>query len=232
MTDQPMSDQPMVTRQLSVYPRFERLWHWTQMVLIFFLLFTGFAINGVHHLMPFKPAVMLHTLAALGLLGIWIFATFWLFTTGTWKQFVPTLEGMLHVIFYYAVGVFKGKKHPYRKVLLRKHNPLQAATYFGLKWFVFPAIWSTGLLYLTYNFWGPAVTDASFWLWLIANLHLLAAYVIAAFVIVHVYLLTVGHGFRAHVKPMITGYDEVDLTAAEEAYLEADEPWRLKPREG
>ena len=56
--------------------------------------------------------------------------------------------------------------------------------------------------------------------------------VIAAFVIVHVYLLTVGHGFRAHVKPMITGYDEVDLTAAEEAYLEADEPWRLKPREG
>lgn len=222
----------MTKRIVKVYPRFERFWHWGQVALILTLMVTGFGLNGVHSLIPFGPAVMLHTVAALALLALWIFATFWLFTTGTWKQFVPTLEGMLHVIFYYAVGVFKGKKHPYRKVLLRKHNPLQAATYFGLKWFVFPAIWSTGLLYLTYNFWGPAVTDASFWLWLIANLHLLAAYVIAAFVIVHVYLLTVGHGFRAHVKPMITGYDEVDLTAAEEAYLEADEPWRLKPREG
>jgi thiosulfate reductase cytochrome b subunit len=222
----------MVKRIVKVYPRFERFWHWGQVALIVVLMVTGFGLNGVHSLIPFGPAVMLHTAAALALLALWVFATFWLFTTGTWKQFLPTLEGMLHVIFYYAVGVFKGKRHPYRKVLLRKHNPLQAATYFGLKWFVFPAIWSTGLLYLTYNWWAGSVPDASFWIWLIANLHLAAAYVIAAFVIVHIYLLTVGHGFRAHVRPMITGYDEVELTPEEEAYLEADEPWRLKPQKG
>ncbi|WP_428543654.1 hypothetical protein [Profundibacter sp.] len=41
-------------------------------------------------------------------------------------------------------------------------------------------------------------------------------------------MLTIGHGFRAHVKPMITGYDEIDLSPEEEAYLQNDEPWRLK----
>ncbi|MDQ2088587.1 cytochrome b/b6 domain-containing protein [Marimonas arenosa] len=223
----------MVKRIVKVYPRFERFWHWSQVILILTLMVTGFGINGLHGFVSFGTAVTVHTIAALLLLALWIFSTFWLVTTGTWRQFTPTLEGMMHVIFYYAVGVFKGKKHPYRKVLWRKHNPLQAATYFVLKWIVFPVIWITGLLYLTFNFWGSAVTDASFWLWLLANLHLLAAYVIVTFLIIHLYLLTVGgHGFGAHVKPMITGYDEVELTAEEEAYLEADEPWRLKPQEG
>ncbi|MEZ5722267.1 MAG: cytochrome b/b6 domain-containing protein [Paracoccaceae bacterium] len=219
--------RPMVTRLVNVYPRFERFWHWTQMALIFFLLFTGFAINGVHHLMPFKPAVMLHTLAALLLLAIWIFATFWLFTTGTWRQFLPKLEGMVAVARFYAWGVFKGEEHPYRKTMWRKLNPLQAATYFAVKWAIFPAIWGSGLLYLTYNFW-EGIPNSGFWITVVANLHLLAAFAVLSFVIVHVYLLTIGHGFRHHVQPMVTGFDEVELTPEQEAYLEQNEPWRLK----
>lgn len=217
----------MTKRCVKVFPFFERFWHWSQVLLIMILMFTGFGLNGVHSILPFGPAVMLHTFAALALLALWIFATFWLFTTGTWKQFVPKLEGMIQVARFYAFGVFRGEEHPYRKVFWRKHNPLQAATYFGLKWFVFPAIWISGLLYLTYGFWdAPGAQDS---LWIIANIHLLAAYVVAAFVIVHVYLLTVGHGFRSHVRPMITGYDEIDLTPEQEAYLETNEPDRIRP---
>lgn len=220
----------MAKRYVKVYPRFERLWHWMQVLLILTLLFTGMGLNGVHSVLPFGPAVMLHTIAALALLGLWIFATFWLFTTGTWRQFIPRIEGMIEVAKFYAYGVFKGQEHPYHKIYWRKHNPLQAATYFGLKWFVFPAIWITGLLYLTYNYWGEGARGTAA-ITVIANLHLLAAYVIAAFVIVHVYLLTVGHGFRSHVQPMITGYDEIELTPEQEAYLEKNEPGRLKPAE-
>ena len=36
---------------------------------------------------------------------------------------------------------------------------------------------------------------------IVANQHLLAGYLVAAFIIVHLYLLTIGSGFRAHVKP-------------------------------
>lgn len=217
----------MTKRIVKVYPRFERLWHWMQVVLIMALMVTGMGLNGVHSLLPFGPAVMLHTMAALALLTLWIFATFWLFTTGTWRQFIPKIEGMLSVARFYAYGVFKGEEHPYEKLFWRKHNPLQAATYFILKWLIFPAIWVTGLLYLTYNFWADSNSVVA--ITLIANLHLLAAYVVGAFIIVHIYLLTVGHGFRAHVKPMITGYDEIDLTPEQEAYLETNEPGRLKP---
>ncbi|MCW9042828.1 MAG: cytochrome b/b6 domain-containing protein [Pseudopelagicola sp.] len=217
----------MTKRIVKVYPRFERFWHWMQVVLIMALMVTGMGLNGVHSLIPFGPAVMLHTLAALALLALWIFATFWLFTTGTWKQFIPKIEGMVSVARFYAYGVFKGEEHPYEKIFWRKHNPLQAATYFVLKWFIFPAIWVTGLLYLTYNFWAGSNSVVA--ITIIANLHLFAAYVIGAFIIVHIYLLTVGHGFRQHVKPMVTGYDEIDLTPEQEAYLETNEPGRLKP---
>lgn len=48
--------------------------------------------------------------------------------------------------------------------------------------------------------------------------------------IAHVYLLTVGGSFRDHVRPMLTGFDKVDLTPEEEAYLAQDEPGRLRAR--
>jgi len=217
----------MAKRCVKVFPFFERFWHWSQVLLILTLLFTGLGLNGAHNLIPFGPAVMLHTVAALTLLVLWVFATFWLFTTGTWKQFIPKIEGMLQVARFYVYGVFKGEEHPYEKIFWRKHNPLQAATYFGLKWFVFPAIWISGLLYLTYNFWGDGA-EGTFWLTVIANIHLMAAYVVAAFVIVHVYLLTVGHGFLSHVRPMVTGYDEIELTPEQEAYLETNEPTLIR----
>lgn len=217
----------MPSRQVKVYPRFERFWHWTQMALIFVLLFTGLGLYGAHGLIPFKPAVMLHSIAALLLLAIWIFATFWLFTTGTWRQFVPRLDGMLAVARFYAFGVFRGETHPYTKTIWRKLNPLQAATYFAVKWVLFPAIWASGLLYLTYNGW-EGLPGADVGIVVVANLHLLAAFAILAFVIVHVYLLTIGHGFRHHVRPMVTGFDEVELTPEQEAYLEQNESWRLK----
>ena len=54
------------------------------------------------------------------------------------------------------------------------------------------------------------------------------AFAILAFIIIHLYLLTTGGSFVHHVAPMITGYDEVELTDAELAYLEQDEPQRLK----
>jgi len=56
----------------------------------------------------------------------------------------------------------------------------------------------------------------------------MAAIAIVVFVIAHVYLLTVVGSFVNHVKPMITGYDEVELSDEKLAYLQADEPRVLK----
>ena len=217
----------MTTRSIMIYSRFERFWHWAQMTLVFLLLFTGFAIHGLHHAVDFHTAVNLHTWSAIALIVLWLFAIFWHLTTGTWRHYLPTTNGLWQVARFYAYGIFKGERHPYRKAYWRKHNPLQALAYLSLKLFLFPAIWITGLAYLGYNLWED-LPAASNWLMAVAVIHTLSAFAILAFVIAHVYMLTIDHGFLTHLKPMITGYDEVDLTEAEEAYLEERKSVRMK----
>ena len=217
----------MITTKLMVFKRFERLWHWSQMALIFTLLFSGAAIYGVNPLMTFADAVTLHTWAAIILIALWLFATFWLFTTGQWRHYMPTTENFVQVARFYAFGIFKGEHHPYRKTYRRKHNPLQAVTYLLVKTVIFPAVWLSGIPYLLISFGiGGFLND--FGLGNIALVHTAAAIAITVFIIAHVYLLTTGHSFVEHVKPMITGYDDVELTDEELSYIKADEPGLLK----
>ena len=156
-------------------------------------------------------------------LTVWIFATFWLFTTRTWRHFIPTVKGMWGVLRYYVLGIFKGERHPYRKAYWRKHNPLQALTYLMLKIVLFPVIWVSGLVYLFYFLWRD-IPHATQLLDGVALVHTAAAFTILVFVIIHVYMLTTGHSFKAHLMPMVTGFDDVDLTPEEEAYLLKDQP--------
>ena len=216
----------MAVYKVKVFTRFERFWHWTQAALIFILLFSGFAIHGFFRPTGFENLVWTHVVAASALIVLWIFAIFWHLTTGNWRHYLPTTQGLFKVARYYAWGIFRDEDHPYRKRFWHKHNPLQALAYLGLKLFLFPAIWITGLAYLLYGFWSQGASTAPLLEW-VAVIHTLFAFLMAAFVIIHIYLLTTGHSFKEHVSPMITGYDEVELTDAEKAYLEQDEPGRV-----
>lgn len=211
-----------------IFSRFERFWHWSQMFLIMLLIFSGFRIHGFYEGISFGVAVEIHTFSAITLLALWIFAVFWLFTTGTWKHFIPTKEGLFKVVRYYAYGIFKNEAHPYKKTYLRKHNPLQALSYLILKIFLFPAIWISGLLYLTYGFWDESIGNSTTMLTFVAVIHTISAFAIVIFIIAHVYLLTTGHSFIKHIKPMITGFDEVELTDEEIAFLKADQPNKIR----
>ncbi|MCK5336808.1 MAG: cytochrome b/b6 domain-containing protein, partial [Gammaproteobacteria bacterium] len=142
----------------------------------------------------------------------------------TWRHYVPTTNGLWRVARFYAYGIFKGERHPYRKAYWRKHNPLQALSYLALKLFLFPAIWISGLAYLFAGAWGGS-GDSLMW---VALIHTAVAFAIAVFVIAHIYLLTTGHSFKEHVMPMINGFDEVELSDEEEAYLEQDMPDQIK----
>ncbi len=213
----------MAIRRVKIFSLFERFWHWSQMLLIMALMFSGFGLHGFHHLIDFEQAVTLHTYAALSLLLLWAFSIFWLFTTRTWRHFIPTAKGMWQVLHFYVIGIFKGEHHPYRKAYWRKHNPLQALTYLMLKIVLFPLIWISGLIYLFYFLWRDAA-HATDWLQGAALIHTGAAFAILVFVLIHVYMLTIGGSFREHLMPMITGFDDVDLTPEEEAYLLEGEP--------
>lgn len=193
--------------RLYLFTRFERFWHWSQAALIITLLFSGFAIHGSHALLDFRTAVEVHEVAAWLLIALWIFAIFWHFTTGQWRQYIPTLTNIQRVALYYARGIFIGALHPYKVTAERKHNPLQRIAYLGVLVLINPLIWISGLLYL---FWGrlePLLPD---WLALesVALAHTGGAFLMLIFLIVHVYLTTTGHTPLAHIRAMITGWEE------------------------
>jgi len=59
-------------------------------------------------------------------------------------------------------------------------------------------------------------------------IHTSVAFAILMFIIIHVYSLTTGDSFKDHVMPMISGFDKVELSKEEEAYLEKDEPQHIR----
>ncbi len=221
------NDNTKATHTVLVFRRFERIWYWSQALSIFILIFTGLVIHGMFSPIPFGLAVTVHTLVAVALLVLWAFAIFWLFTTGEWRQYIPTLKNFFQVAYFYSIGIFKGDSHPYRKTYLRKHNPLQALTYLLVKVVIFPAIWISGIVYLIISI-GVYDFSGIISMGLVAMMHSIAAIAIMVFIIAHVYLLTTGHSFREHVRPMITGYDQVDLTDEELAYLRTVEPMKIR----
>ena len=192
-----------------IFKRFERFWHWAQALLIIFMLISGFEIHGVYKLFGFKNAVQWHTTAAWALIGLWLFAIFWHFTTGEWKQYIPTMQKVDAMIKYYLTGIFTHAPHPFRVTQLSKHNPLQRMAYLGVKLLINPLIWVTGVLLLFYAEW-PAWGIGHWPLGNVALLHTVGALMMLLFLIAHIYLGSTGHTWGAHYKAMITGWEDLE----------------------
>jgi thiosulfate reductase cytochrome b subunit len=197
-----------MSEKIYIFKRFERFWHWGQAGLIMFLMLTAFDIHGTYTVFGFERAVAYHTTAAWTLVGLWIFAIFWHLTTGEWRQYIPTSQKVLAMIHYYLLGIFKNAPHPHRQTQLTKHNPLQRLAYLGVLLFISPLIWVTGWLYLFYDQWA-AWGLGNLNLELIATGHVIGAFMMLLFLIVHVYLITTGATLTSHLKAMITGWEEV-----------------------
>ena len=206
-----------MSQKIYVFKVFERFWHWSQASLIIFMLITGFEVHGSYHLFGFGQAVNLHTIAAWTLIGLWVFAIFWHFTTGEWKQYIPTMDKVLAMIKFYSVGIFINAPHPFHATTLKKHNPLQRLAYLMVKLFINPLIWVSGLAYLYYNELAASKIAglAGLKLGSIALVHTAAAFMMLAFLIGHLYLATTGHTPLAHIKAMISGWEEQDESARE-----------------
>lgn len=215
-------------KRVYIYRLFERFWHWSQAILIFILAITGFEIHDSYRLIGFENAVTIHNVSAISLIILIIFAIFWHFTTGEWKQYIPTTENLFAQVNYYITGIFKNAPHPTRKTILSKLNPLQRLAYLGLKIFMIPLMVITGILYLLYRYPYKGQIEALNVesLETIALLHTFGAFLLIAFIIGHVYLTTTGHTVSSNIKAMITGYE--DLETDEDDKKDSDENSSIK----
>ncbi|MDD5609229.1 MAG: cytochrome b/b6 domain-containing protein, partial [Ignavibacterium sp.] len=160
----------------------------------------------------FRDAVKYHNIAAYMLIILIVFAVFWHFATGEWRQYVPSFKNIAAQLNYYIFGIFKNAPHPTKKTVLSKLNPLQKLTYFGLKVLVIPVIVTSGLLYMLYRYpqrYGIESLNIES-LELIAIIHTVAAFFLISFIITHLYLITTGEKITTNLKAMLTGYEELE----------------------
>ncbi len=199
-----------MSKSIYIFKRYERFWHWSQAALILVMALTGFEIHGSYTLLGFEQAINVHIYSAWILIALWVFTIFWHLTTGEYKHYLPTKVGLWKQVLYYMRGIFTGEPRPFHASTRAKHNPLQRLAYLALKVFMIPAIWASGLLYLFYNYW-PATWFDIFGIQLmhIAIAHVIAAFLMLLFLIVHLYLITTGETVLQYTKAMITGWEDV-----------------------
>jgi thiosulfate reductase cytochrome b subunit len=201
-----------MSKNVLIYKSFERFWHWMQALLIFFLAATGFEIHGTFTFFGFENAVTYHKIAAYGFMILIVFAIFWHFTTGEWRQYVPTFEHIKSQLNYYLFGIFSNAPHPTKKTVLSKLNPLQKLVYFGLKMLVIPVMVISGLLYMFYRYPQNQTIESINIdsLGTVAVVHTAGAILLVAFLITHLYLITTGTTPTSNLKAMLTGYEELE----------------------
>lgn len=200
-----------MNNETTVYRGFERFWHWTQAALILLLAMTGFEIHGSLEFLGYSQAVMLHNTAAIGLLILIAFAVFWHFTTGEWRQYLPTRRMVRAQVDYYITGIFHDAPHPTRKTSTNKLNPLQKLVYLGIKILVIPVMVISGLLYMFYRYpqsHGAALLGSA-QLRTVALLHTAGAFFLIAFVVGHIYLTTTGTTPLSNIRAMLTGRESL-----------------------
>jgi thiosulfate reductase cytochrome b subunit len=212
----------MIKKQVYIYKSFERFWHWMQAVLIFFLAFTGFEIHGTYTFFGFRDAVRYHNVAAYMFIGLIAFAIFWHLTTGEYKQYIPTFNNIKAQLNYYILGIFRNTPHPTKKTVLSKLNPLQKLTYFGLKILVIPLSVTSGLLYMFYRYPSSRGVEAINiqTLQFIAIFHTIAAILLIAFLVTHLYLITTGETVTSNLKAMLTGFEELEVESSKAEKLD------------
>ncbi len=202
------------TKRAYIYKGFERFWHWSQALLIIFLVITGFEVHGSYELLGYQRAVLYHDIAAWALLVLIIFAVFWHFATGAWKQYVPTMKLVKAQINYYILGIFKGAAHPTKKTSYNKFNPLQRLTYLGFKVFIIPLQVISGFLYMYYMY--PENPIHIERLDIIAIIHTFGSFLLIVFLLAHLYLLTTSESPKESFVAMLHGWEEVTVDPEEE----------------
>ena len=190
-----------------------RIWHWVNTLLVVILLVTGIQlrISGIATLRPHDPVLEIHKYAGWAMV---VFYFFWFAYSLVNKHISRNyalkrhdLKGIFKQAAFYLFSIFKGEANPFRPTPDNKFNPLQKIAYGAIMFIFTPLLVITGLLYTDITFIRKYLL-----LWNITGMvnaiHIIAAYIVALFFIIHSYMATLGPSPLSHIHAMITGYEE------------------------
>lgn len=197
-----------------LYPKWLRLWHVLNALLFIVLIFTGVSMQYTDMsnralVVGFEKAVKWHNIAAIILTVNYIFFVLGNLLTknGMYYRiekdnFIVNLTKQLR---FYAVGMFRGEKHPFPVTEERKFNPLQKFTYVLAMYVGLPLLIISGIGLLF-----PEITVKSFFgqsgLIYTDILHITMGFFLSVFMVIHIYTCTLGAKPGSLFWGMITGY--------------------------
>jgi thiosulfate reductase cytochrome b subunit len=209
-------------RREYLHPLTIRIWHWVHGIAIIMLVLTGIQLrvpNFFTWFGTFKSAVKIHNIFGFVVLFdylIWL--GFYLVTRQLIRQYVPTIKdytiGVPSQAAYYFARFFLGDRPRFEPTREEKFNSLQKTTYFGIMFVLVPLQILTGVLLWDLERFHPIV-EVLGGVRIVDAFHIIMAYVFASFLIVHLYLSSLGHTFFSHFKAMILGYEEREIAEAE-----------------
>ncbi|VAW23678.1 hypothetical protein MNBD_BACTEROID01-1722 [hydrothermal vent metagenome] len=202
----------MAEEKLYLYPVWLRTWHGINAIGILILIVTGISMqfsNPDHSLINFELAVNLHNIfgiiVAIGYLVFIIVNS----VTPNKKYYRMKRKGLrkrlLKQVRFYTWGMFKGEEPPFPVSEKRKFNPLQKFSYLAVMYLLVPVAIITGISLLFPELIIEKVYTVS-GIFLTAILHASMGFLISIFLIVHLYVATIGKNPLNNFKSIITGW--------------------------
>ncbi len=192
-----------------------RIWHGVHGIGILLLILTGIQLRFPDVFTLFgtlKRTIDLHNYIGLIVIADYIlWLIYYLVKKQLLRQYLPTLrdfaEGTTSQASYYFFRIFLGDPSPFEPSAEAKFNSLQKITYFVVMLLLFPLQAFTGILLWDIEKFLPVIGVVG-GVRFVDALHVILAYIFAAFLIMHVYLATLGHTFFSHFKAIVLGYEK------------------------
>lgn len=206
----------MSKQDLYLYPVWLRIWHGINAIGILLLIFTGISMqygNIDYPLLSFKTSVMIHNIAGIVVSIGYVFFLIANHFSNNERQYIPNYKGFIDRIVaqtkYYVFGYFKGEPKPFPITKDNKFNPLQRMSYITLMYLLVPLVVITGLGLLypevivskVFNMGGVMLT---------AVIHATVGFFISLFLIIHLYVASIGKNPLRNYKSILNGYHADD----------------------
>ena len=202
------------TEKIYFYPLWLRIWHGFNALGIIVLIISGLSMQSSIEtaVLGFNMAVTLHNIA-----GIIVTVSYLCFFIGNMVShngvyYRIKMKGFFNRLIkqstYYAWGMFHGKDYPFPLSEKRKFNPLQQFIYLMVMYLVVPVVIVTGIALLfpeiiienVYGVSGVFVT---------AILHSAMGFFISVFLVIHLYVASIGKSPVENFKSIISGWHHV-----------------------
>jgi len=193
-----------------VNPLWLRAWHWLQAFCLVGLMLTGVAMHYADSgwtLVPFRIAVLTHDVLGIAAIVLWVGFAAMNMLSGNISHYIPRGHGIRDLyrqVRHYAWGMFRGEPAPFPLSFSEKFNPVQKMTYVIVMYVLLPVSGLSGVLLMAPEL-SPATVMGGGGLWPMALLHLTAGWLLALFLVFHIYLATTGDKVSTLYSEMVTG---------------------------